>query len=89
MQYVVGIIGLIFGCCIVKWREAVANEFGDPDWANKVGGMYNVVIIIGIFICFWSLAYMTGTINFLFAPILNMLPIHRPPDTSGGIPLDY
>jgi hypothetical protein len=39
-----------------------------------VGGIYNVVIILGILMCLWGLAALTNTQDFLFAPILMFLP---------------
>ena len=89
MQYTLGFIGIIVGCLLIKFRQRVGDEFGDPDWAAKVGGMYNVVIIVAVFIFFWSIATITGTTDFLLAPILNALPLqHKTEQGAGGIPLD-
>ena len=69
-----GILGIVFGILMVKYREQVGNAIGEPEWANKVGGIYNVVIILGILMCLWGLAALTNTQDFLFAPILSFFP---------------
>lgn len=79
-----GLIGIIFGFCLAKYREQVGDMLGDPTWVGKVGGIYNLLIIVGILIFFWSLAYMTGTEQILFAPIVSIFPQAAPP--VGGVP---
>ncbi len=87
MKYVLGLIGIIMGCCLIIWRQRVGDEFGEQEWAYRIGGVYNVVIIVGIFMIFWSIAYMVDTMEFFFWPILMFLPI-RKPGGDGGIPVD-
>lgn len=87
MQYVVGIFGIIAGAALIKYRQRVGDEFGDPDWAARVGGVYNVVIIFGIFIIFWSISYMVGTMDVFFAPLIYVLPFQKPAQNE-GVPLD-
>jgi hypothetical protein len=72
MSILGGIIGIAFGFALIKYRETIGGMVGDPAWASKVGGIYNVLIIVGILICFWSLAVMTGTTDILFGPILSI-----------------
>ena len=74
MHIFFGIVGILFGYAIIRYREAIGNALGDPDWAAKVGGIYNLLIIVGILIFFWSLAYMTGTLGILFAPLMMIFP---------------
>ncbi len=74
MQFLKGIIGILFGFALIKWREPLGAMIGDPAWAGKVGGIYNLLIIVGVLIFFWSLATMTGTTEILFAPIFMFLP---------------
>ena len=52
---------------------------GQPDWAIKVGGIYNVLIFIGVFFFFWSLASMTNTTDLLFAPLFFFFPKRNVP----------
>jgi hypothetical protein len=70
----IGLIGIVCSFFLVKYREQIGNMLGEPEWATKVGGIYNVVLIVAIFFFFWSLATMTGTSAILFAPIVNLIP---------------
>ncbi len=70
----IGLIGIVCSFFLVKYREQVGNMIGEPEWATKVGGIYNVVLIVAIFFFFWSLATMTGTSAILFAPIIKLIP---------------
>ena len=79
-----GLIGIGFSFVLIKYREQVGDMLGDPDWASKVGGIYNIVILCGIIGFFWSIAYMTGTEQVLFAPLVYFLPKGAPPPM--GIP---
>jgi Na+-driven multidrug efflux pump len=81
MQYIGGTIGIIFGVLLIIYRERVGDFFGQPDWATKVGGIYNVVIFVGVFMFFWSLAAMTNTTDLLFAPFFAIFP--RKVDPTG------
>jgi hypothetical protein len=74
MSILLGLIGIIASFFLVKCREEVGSMIGDPEWASKVGGIYNVVIIVAAFLFFWSLATMTGTSAILFAPIIKLIP---------------
>ncbi len=78
-----GLIGIGFSFLLIKYREQVGDMLGDPDWASKVGGIYNIVILLGTIGFFWSIAYMTGTEEVLFAPLVYFLPHSAPPQ---GIP---
>jgi hypothetical protein len=88
VKYVLGLIGIIFGVCLIIWRQRVGDEFGEQEWAYRIGGVYNVVIIVGIFMIFWSIAYMVDTMEFFFWPILMFLPIRKPDTGDGGVPLE-
>ncbi len=72
MTYFLGAIGIAASFFLIKYRQVVGDAVGDPDWAQKVGGIYNVVIIVAVFIFFWSIAAMTGTMDVLFSPILGL-----------------
>lgn len=69
-----GLIGILIGYALIRYREPIGAMIGDPDWAAKVGGIYNVLILLGVFIFFWSIASMTGTTDVLFYPILMFFP---------------
>lgn len=67
------ILGMIAGGLLVKYREKVGEQLGEADWMRYVGGVYNFVIILGIFIFFWSLAALTGTTQIFFYPFYLLL----------------
>ncbi len=74
MNFFLGLLAIIFGGCLVKFREAWADAIGEPAWASKVGGMQIVMVICGVLMCFWGLAIITGTSDIFFAPIMNLIP---------------
>ena len=69
MTVFLGIIGIIASFFIIKQREYLGDFFGDPEWAYRIGGIYNVMIIVAVLIFFWGLAAVTGTMDVLFSPI--------------------
>ncbi len=73
-MWLVGLIGIIGSFFMVKYREQVGDMFGSPDWAAKVGGVYNVVIIVAVILFFFSIAQFLGTTNVFLAPILYFVP---------------
>lgn len=77
MQYFGSAIGILFAYCLVRYREPIGGMIGDPEWAGKIGGIYNVLILCGAFIFFWSLATLTGTTDILFSPILSLFKSSR------------
>ncbi len=74
MHILQGLFGVIFAYCIIRYREPLGEMIGDPEWAGKVGGIYNVLIIVGAFLFLWSVATISGTTDVLFSPILMFLP---------------
>ncbi len=84
MRIILGLIGIVFASVLIKFREQVGEMLGEPAWADKIGGIYNLVIIICVVIYFWSISYMTGTQDIFFAPLMNFLP-HREA-AGGGVP---
>ena len=74
MGYILPIIGIVGPVFMIKYREAIGNMMGEAAWMAKVGGVYNFVILVAIFIFFWSLASLTGTTDLLFRPILWIIP---------------
>ena len=84
MRIIVGLIGIVFASVLIKYRERVGEMLGEPAWAEKIGGIYNLVIIIGILMYFWSISYMTNTQDIFFSPLLYFLPHQR--SAGGGVP---
>lgn len=74
MDKLLAIIGLIVAFALIKKRESIGNSLGEYEWMHWVGGIYGVIIIIGILIFLWSLATLTGTQDFFFTPIRLLFP---------------
>ncbi len=70
-----GIIGPFF---MIKYREMVGDFIGEAEWMKKVGGVYTVVIIVAVFLFFWTIAEVTGTTGVLFSPLRNLSPAFQP-----------
>ncbi len=85
MSYFLGILGIIASFFLLKYRERVGDMIGEPEWAHKVGGIYNVIILCGIFLFFWSLATVTGTTDILFRPILSLFTFSDVKNGGGGM----
>lgn len=74
MTFVFGIMGLIGSFLLLRYREPLGDMVGDADWMRYVGGPYNLVVIVALFIFFWSIAAMTGTEDLFVRPFLWLLP---------------
>ncbi len=74
MHYILSITGLVASIAMLKYRQQCGDFLGETDWMHYVGGIYNVVIILALFIFFWSLAVLTGTTDILFTPFLYLFP---------------
>jgi hypothetical protein len=74
MNIILSLIGIVGSLFMIKYRERIGEMFGEADWMVKVGGIYNLVIIVAIFIFFWSIASLTGTTGILFKPFLYLIP---------------
>jgi len=70
----VNILVIILGIVVIKFREKIADLIGNAEWMRYVGGVYNFVIIIGIFLFLFGIARLTGTVDILMAPIYSVLP---------------
>jgi hypothetical protein len=74
MGFILPILGIVGSFFMLKYREYIGNMMGEAAWMSKVGGVYNVIVIVAIFIFFWSLAELTGTTDILFRPLLWFIP---------------
>ena len=79
MHYFFGLLGILVSAFMLKYRERVGDFVGEADWMNKLGGVYNVIIIFSIFLFLWSVATLTDTTQFLFAPLRWLIPGLAPP----------
>ena len=74
MKYLVSILGMVGSYYLIKYRERAGDMIGEPAWAAKIGGIYNLLILLGIFIFFWCIATITNTTDVLFAPLFWLIP---------------
>ncbi|OGJ58172.1 hypothetical protein A2881_00170 [Candidatus Peribacteria bacterium RIFCSPHIGHO2_01_FULL_55_13] len=74
MNIVLGLLGMAAGIAIIKFREPIGDLFGEAAWTRYVGGPYNMAIIVGILLFFFSLAKMTGTTGFFLSPLKMVVP---------------
>lgn len=54
---------------MIKYRERMGDLIGDAEWMRYVGGVYNLVVIVAVFIFFWAIASLTGTTHIFFSPL--------------------
>lgn len=74
MDIFLGLLSMLAGIAMIKYREPIGDLFGEADWTKYVGGPYNMVILVGIIIFFFSLAKMTGTTGFFLSPLKMLIP---------------
>jgi hypothetical protein len=74
MSYVLSILGIIGSFFLLKYREKAGDAIGDAEWMQKVGGVYNLMIFVSIFIFFWSISTLTGTTGFFFGWVKYIIP---------------
>lgn len=67
--FILQVIGIICAFCMIKYREMIGDAIGEQTWMAYVGGVYNFIMIIAVFLFFWSVAGMTGTTGIFFAPL--------------------
>lgn len=74
MGWLLPIIGMVFSFYLVYKRQMFGDMIGEADWMLKVGGVYNLMVIVGVLLFIWCIAELTGTTGILFLPLLWMLP---------------
>ncbi len=74
MSYILPILGIVGSVFMLIYREWIGNLVGEAEWMNKVGGVYNFVVLLAVLVFFWSLAVLTGTTFLLLQPILWLFP---------------
>ncbi len=70
----VNIVLIALGVLLIKYREKIADMIGFQEWMRYVGGVYNFVVIVGIFLFLFGIARLTGTVDILLAPIYSIIP---------------
>ena len=74
MHYLLPLLGMVVSVFMLKYRERIGDFMGEADWMKYTGGVYNFVILLALFLFFWSLATITGTTEILFRPFLYLIP---------------
>ncbi|MDO8469362.1 MAG: hypothetical protein Q7S29_06435 [Candidatus Peribacter sp.] len=69
-----GFIGLISSVLLIIYRERAAESLGAGEWMEYFGGVYNVIVLTAVFLFFFSVAALTGTLGFFLTPIRMLLP---------------
>ncbi|MDD5041227.1 MAG: hypothetical protein PHX87_03060 [Candidatus Peribacteraceae bacterium] len=80
-----GFVGLVSSILLIKYRERAAESLGAGEWMDYFGGVYNVIIIASIFLFFFSVAALTGTLDLFLTPVRWLLPSSAP-DTLLDMP---
>ena len=87
MKYIFAILGIVLSFYIIKYREYIGSSIGEMEWMRKIGGIYTIIVLVGILIFFWSVATLTSTTDMFLAPILFFItPMFR--GTEGTPPPD-
>ena len=74
MYWILILAGLIGPFFLIYFRETIGDIIGEAEWMRKIGGVYMLVVIVALFIFFWTLAEVTGTTGILFAPLRKLSP---------------
>ncbi len=74
LHYLLPLGGIVLAFLIVRFREAIGNIVGEADWMRKVGGVYNLMIIVALVLFFWCLAELTNSTSLLFGPVKDLFP---------------
>lgn len=75
MRITIGIIGMICSYIMIRHRQALGDMMGEADWMRKIGGVYMVMVFLGVLVFFWSVAYMVNTLDIFFYPLLYLIPL--------------
>ncbi len=74
---ILSLLGIACSILLIIKREMVGDMIGEADWMRKIGGVHYFIVFFAIFVFFWSLASLTGTLDVLFAPLKNLFPSMR------------
>lgn len=73
MQYIIGLIGIVTGLAIIKYRYRIREFTGVIGFAEQYlgsGGTYSFYILLGIATIFGSVLYATGQLQTMLASFL-------------------
>ncbi|MBU0458902.1 hypothetical protein KJ652_04595 [Patescibacteria group bacterium] len=71
-QFFLGLFGAILSMLALKYRRAVGDMFGETEFVSKVGGIYNLVIMVATFAFMYSLLVMFGLTDVVMLPFTGL-----------------
>lgn len=71
---ILSLLGIGASVALIIKREMVGDMIGEAEWMRTIGGVHYFIVFFAIFVFFWSLAALTGTLDILFGPLKNLLP---------------
>lgn len=69
MRFLFGFIGIILSFLLIVYRVPINHFIGGIEWAERKlgpGGTYTFMVLVAIFLFFFSLMYMTDSFNLIF-----------------------
>ena len=72
MRIVLGLLGAALSIALIVYRERVVRFIGMIQWAEShlgSGGTYTLMVLIGVFLFFLSLMYMSNSFDLIFGGI--------------------
>ena len=76
MRIFIGIIGVVLSLLLIIYRVPIKHFIGNIGLAERYlgpGGTFTALVLIGILGFFFSLMYMTDTLDFIFGGFLNTM----------------
>lgn len=73
-NFLTGLVGIALAVAMIKYRERFGDMIGEAAWMSKVGGVYNLILIVALFIFFFSIAKITGTSDIFLSPLTWLIP---------------
>jgi hypothetical protein len=82
MRYILSLLGIVGSFFMLRYRERLGDMIGEAEWMGKIGGVYNLILILSLFLFFWCIAELTNTTDILFRPLLMLFPGSVPEQTT-------
>ncbi|TSC57774.1 MAG: hypothetical protein Greene041619_939 [Candidatus Peregrinibacteria bacterium Greene0416_19] len=74
MPWLLSVIFIVGSFFLIKYREQAGDMIGEADWMRRVGGVYNLLIFVAVFLFFFGVAGLTGTTDFFFGWLKYLIP---------------
>jgi len=69
-----GFILIVIAILMIMFREHAGNMLGQAGWMEKLGGVYMVMIYVGMLLFFLGLIMLFGLTEVALGPIFNFIP---------------